>query len=85
MTEDTKKIGPNDPPTPEEPIKWSTFAGYLETELVEGNEFRLKVVRNPDGKLDFYIHPDGRDGMTGDFEVVGNVALPLNVAAGSAR
>lgn len=48
-------------------------------------DYRLRVLTNPDGKLDFYIHPDGRDGETGDFEVIGNAVVPLDVGAGSGR
>lgn len=48
-------------------------------------DFRMRIVRNPDGLLDFYIHPQDRDGDTGDFHVSGGFVTKLEVGAGSAR
>jgi hypothetical protein len=50
-------------------------------------DFHLRLVRNPDGLLDFYIHPQGRDGETGDFTVSGAFVTKIRdrLAAGSER
>ena len=66
----------------------TTVQAYLEYAEANGvSDFRLRIVRSPEGHLDFYIHSDGKDGDTGDFNVVGNVVLPLpdRMAAGSRR
>ena len=65
---------------------YATFHGYLISEQAKGVvDFSLRLVRGPNGELDFYIHPSNRNGETGDFTVVGNVVLPIedNHAAGS--
>lgn len=50
-------------------------------------DFHLRIVRNPDGLLDFYIHPQGKDGETGDFTVSGAFVTKIrdNLGAGSQR
>jgi hypothetical protein len=68
--------------------EFATFNGYLEINEVAGIiDFHLRIVRGPDG-LDFYIHPQGKDGLTGDFTIInGNLVLPIEGgrAAGSRR
>jgi hypothetical protein len=45
-----------------------TFQDYLERAEAQGIvDFSIRVIRNPDAMLDFYIHPLERDGATGDF------------------
>ena len=48
-------------------------------------DFYLRTMRTPEGKLDFYIYPVGRDGETGDFTVSGAFVSKINIAAGSSR
>lgn len=65
-----------------------TFQEYLERAVTAGViDFKLRIVRSPDGLLDFYIHPDSRDGETGGFHVSAAFVtrVPGNYAAGSAR
>lgn len=38
----------------------------------------LRISRNADNKIQFYIHPSGKDGETLDFEVEGNVLKLVN-------
>lgn len=64
----------------------STFQEYLERAEQSGViDFSLRIVRTPEGKLDFYIHPAGKDGETGDFTVSASFVSKLNVGAGSSR
>ena len=50
-------------------------------------DFKLRIVRSPEGLLDFYVHPDGHNGETGDFHVSGSFVtkVPGKLAAGSSR
>ncbi len=43
---------------------------------------RVQPVLGRDGKVEFYIHPDGADGATLDFQVSNNELKPLDRAAG---
>lgn len=53
-----------------EPI---TLEDYLENNHTEGIiDHVLRAELNGEGKITFYIHPQGRDGETLDFEVTGN-------------
>lgn len=66
--------------------KSMTFQEYLErSEQAGAIDFALRIARTPDGKLDFYIRPQGRDGETGDFTVSGAFVTKLDVGAGSKR
>lgn len=70
------------PPLPQPP----TFGEYLASEMDAGRiDFHLRVVRGPNGELDFYIHPQNADGNTGDFTVAGGKvsAIPNGHGAGS--
>lgn len=63
-----------------------TFQEFLEAEEKRGViDFRVRIVRAPNGDLDFYIHPAGVDGATADFSVAGNklVPIPAGHCAGS--
>jgi hypothetical protein len=61
-----------------------TFYEYLERAEKDGIiDFSLRIVRNPQGCLHFYIHPYGKDGETGDFSVNGGFVCKLDCAAGS--
>lgn len=63
-----------------------TFEEFLERAEKAGTiDFHLRTVRSPEGKLDFYIHPQGKDGETGDFTVSAAFVTKLNVGAGSSR
>lgn len=63
-----------------------TFSEYLERHEKNGIvDFRLRLVRTPEGLLDFYMYPMGKDGETGDFHVSGTFVSKLEVAAGSSR
>lgn len=64
-----------------------TLQEYFEHGLEAGTiDYSLRVVRNPRGKLDFYIHPSGKGGETGDFTVSGDSVSKLHgIAAGSDR
>lgn len=73
------------PPLPGEP---NTFEEYFDrAEKTGAIDFHLRIMRTPEGKLDFYIHPHNRDGQTGDFTVSGGFVSKIknNVAAGSSR
>jgi len=48
-------------------------------------DFALRIMRTPQGDLDFYIHPSQRDGETADFTVSGGCVSRLKVGAGSSR
>lgn len=66
----------------------STLEDYFERAEARGViDFSLRIMRTPEGKLDFYIHPAGQDGETGDFTVSGGFVSKIanNVAAGSSR
>lgn len=63
-----------------------TFQEYLERAERGGViDFSLRITRTPEGLLDFYIHPTGRDGETADFNVSGGFTHKLNCCAGSSR
>lgn len=63
-----------------------TFQEYLERGEAKGvSDFSIRIVRNPDGLLDFYIHPDSKDGETADFHVSAGFVNRLDGCAGSAR
>lgn len=63
-----------------------TFQEYLERAEANGViDFHVRIVRSPQGKLDFYIHPQGKDGETGDFTVAAAFVTKLDVGAGSSR
>lgn len=74
------------PPKVREPE--DTFEEYLErAEKAGAIDFHLRIMRTPQGKLDFYIHPQGRNGETGDFTVSAAFVSKIknHVAAGSSR
>lgn len=48
-------------------------------------DFHLRTMRTPEGLLDFYIHPQNRDGETGDFHVSGAFITKSKFGAGSSR
>jgi len=65
-----------------------TFQEYLErAEKVGVIDFHLRIVRTPEGLLDFYIHPQRCDGETGDFTVSAAFVSKIknHVVAGSSR
>ena len=55
-----------------------TLESYFREELADKNtvvlDFALRAQRTPDGDITFYIHPQGKDGKTRDFLVMGEVA-----------
>lgn len=64
----------------------NTLQEYFDRAETAGiTTFTLRTLRSPEGKLDFCIHPQGRDGETGDFTVSGAFVSKLGVAAGSSR
>lgn len=63
-----------------------TFGEYLERGEQAGViDFSLRIVRTPEGFLDFCIHPQGKDGETGDFSVSAGFVNKLKKGAGSSR
>lgn len=63
-----------------------TFQEYLERAEKAGViDFHMRIVRTPEGKLDFYIHPQNVSGETGDFTVSAAFVSKLDVGAGSSR
>lgn len=63
-----------------------TFEKYLADAEQKGViDFNLRITRTPEGMLDFYIHPAGQDGETGDFSVSGSFVSRLDHGAGSSR
>ena len=69
--------------TPPQP---DTFEDYLVRAEREGIiDFHLRIMRTPQGGLDFYIHPQDRDGETGDFKISGGFVVKLKHGAGSSR
>lgn len=65
-----------------------TFEDFLMRAESNGMiDFHLRIVRSPEGLLDFYIHPQDRDGETGDFHVGGGFVTRVSggLAAGSSR
>lgn len=73
-------------PKPPIPRGEDTLQDYFErAEVSEIIDFHLRIIRSPEGKLDFYLHPQNRDGETGDFTVSGGFVSKLNVGAGSSR
>lgn len=52
----------------------STLENYLREAIEHGViDFQLRTSLAGDGRVTFYIHPDGIDGDTADFEVAGNL------------
>lgn len=52
------------------------------TEPLNQQEFRLVAIRHPSSDaLTYYIHPQNKDGDTGDFEVVDNTSMPYKWSA----
>lgn len=50
-----------------------TLENYLRDALITGViDFQLRASIAGDGRVVFYVHPDGKDGETADFEVDGN-------------
>ena len=83
--------GPCPKPAVERP-KEDIFQEYLERAEKAGVvDFAVRIVRSPEGLLDFYIHPHGRDGETGDFTVAGGFVTQIRdrkgtrLGAGSSR
>lgn len=63
-----------------------TLQDYFERAEAAGIiDFSLRIVRSPEGALDFYIHPDSKNGETGDFHVSAAFVSKLEHAAGSSR
>lgn len=48
-------------------------------------DFSLRILRNPEGDLDFYVRPASVSGETADFTVSGGFVSRLKGAAGSSR
>ena len=50
-------------------------------------DFHLRIIRNPDGLLDFYIHAQSGDGETADYTVSGAFVTKIRdgLGAGSKR
>lgn len=68
------------------PMHPDTFEDYLvRAESAGAIDFHLRVMRTPEGSLDFYIHPQDKDGETGDFKVSGAFVVKLENGAGSSR
>jgi hypothetical protein len=66
------------------PDEKKSFEEYLRSENAKAHiDFRIRTIRGPNNELDFYIHPDGADGDTLDFEVRGNELVRLEMGAGS--
>lgn len=67
----------------ERPLQ-NTLEGYLLQHRAWGIvDFHLRSVVGPEGEVDFYIHPQGKDGSTHDFTVDRNQLKRLAVGAGS--
>jgi hypothetical protein len=63
-----------------------TFEDYLvRAENAGVIDFHLRIMRTPEGGLDFYIHPQDKDGETGDFKISGGFVVKLEHGAGSSR
>lgn len=65
-----------------------TIQDYFDRAEAKGAiDFHLRIMRNPDGLLDFYIHPQSRDGETGNFTVSGAFVTKIRdgLGAGSQR
>lgn len=61
---------------PEEQL---TLERYLREALERGAiDHSLRAHQWPDGRIAFYLHPSGRDGMTVDFQAAGNLLAPLS-------
>lgn len=58
-------------PEPKDPPKEATsLFEFFKLELAEGKiDFALRAAETEDGHIYFYIHPQGKDGRTGDFYV----------------
>lgn len=70
------------------PKAHDTLEAYFKRAETEGViDFNLRIMRTPEGELDFYIHPQNTNGETGDFTVSGTRVEKIknNVAAGSSR
>ena len=49
---------------------------YLKDEIQKGNiDFSLRASVDEDGVVSFYIHPQGKDGTTEDFKLIGERVL----------
>ena len=60
-----------------------TLERYLEKELKEGKiDFKVRaskfITSDKKEAIGFYIYPDGKDGETMDFKVLGNELITLN-------
>ncbi len=67
-------------------LSHDTFQEFLERGEKRGIiDFTLRVMRTPQGDLDFYIRPANRDGETADYTVSGGFVSRLRVGAGSSR
>lgn len=63
-----------------------TLQEYFESGEAAGViDYALRIVRAPNGQLDFYIHPQDKNGETADFTVNGGFVNRLTVGAGSSR
>lgn len=63
-----------------------TIEAYFERAETDGViDFHLRIMRTQGGKLGFYIHPQNKNGETGDFTVSGTLVEKIknNLAAGS--
>lgn len=53
------------------------FESYLRQEMQDGKiDFQIRSTAESDGRVTFYIHPEGKSGDTEDYEVAGNVLSP---------
>lgn len=63
-----------------------TFEDYLKRAERDGViDFALRIIRSPEGALDFYIRPTNKSGETGDFHVTGAFVRKMDIGAGSSR
>lgn len=63
-----------------------TLQEYLDRGEASGViDYALRIVRTPEGSLDFYIRPQDKDGETGDFTISGCFVRKLENGAGSSR
>ena len=60
-----------------EPLKHTSLEKYLRDNIKNGIiEFQLRASEGKNG-IEFYIHPDGKDGDTLDFWVEGNLLISI--------
>ena len=52
------------------------FESFLRNNLEKGNEFRMVATPLPDGTIEFYCHPLGRDGSTFDGYIMNSNVYP---------